>query len=123
MHFKQKGVIMPYELNGKTIETDANGFLLNLDDWTEELAPIIAQSEKIEQLTEKHWDVINYLRDQYINNSANQPNMRNLVKAMKDVWEDSSLEAKALYALFPRNPDKEASKIGGLPDTKRKGGY
>jgi tRNA 2-thiouridine synthesizing protein E len=114
---------MPYELNGKTIETDANGFLVNLDDWSEELAPIIAQSEEIPELTEKHWDVINYLRDQYINNSGNQPNMRNLVKAMKEVWDDSSLEAKALYALFPHNPDKEASKIGGLPDTKRKGGY
>jgi tRNA 2-thiouridine synthesizing protein E len=114
---------MPYELNGQTIETDANGFLLNVEDWSEELAPIIAATEEIEELTEKHWDLINYLRDEYINNSANQPNMRNIVKAMQKKWGDKSINAKSLYDLFPRNPDKEASKIGGLPDTKRKGGY
>jgi tRNA 2-thiouridine synthesizing protein E len=114
---------MPYEFNGKTIETDANGFLLNVEDWSEELAVIIAKSEEIDDLTEKHWDLVNYLRDEYINNSGNQPNMRNIVKAMQKKWGDKSVNAKSLYDLFPKNPDKEASKIGGLPDTKRKGGY
>ncbi|MEK7991127.1 MAG: TusE/DsrC/DsvC family sulfur relay protein [Thiotrichaceae bacterium] len=114
---------MPYELNGQTIETDANGFLTNVEDWSEELAPIIAASEEVTDLTEKHWDLVNYLRDEYINNSANQPNMRNIVKAMQKKWGDKAVNAKSLYDLFPRNPDKEASKIGGLPDTKRKGGY
>ncbi len=114
---------MPYELNGKTIETDANGFLVDVADWTEELAVIIAKSEGIEDLTEKHWDLVNYLRDEYINNGSNQPNMRNIVKAMQKKWNDKSVNAKSLYDLYPKNPDKEASKIGGLPDTKRKGGY
>jgi len=49
--------------------------------------------------------------------------MRNIVKAMQKKWGDKAVNAKSLYDLFPRNPDKEASKIGGLPDTKRKGGY
>jgi tRNA 2-thiouridine synthesizing protein E len=113
---------MPYELNGNTIETDANGFLVSLDDWSEELAAVIATAEGIE-LTPKHWDIINYLRDEYINNGGNQPNMRNMVKGMQGVWNDKAVNAKSLYDLFPKNPDKEASKIGGLPDTKRKGGY
>lgn len=113
---------MPYEVNGKTIETDANGFLLNLDDWNEEVAKFIATQEGIGELSQRHWDVINYLRDEYLNQGGHQPNMRNLTKAMQDVWGEK-IEAKALYELFPKNPDKQASRIGGLPDTKRKGGY
>ena len=114
---------MPYEINGKTVETDANGFLLNMDDWSEDLAKVIAAQEGIGELTQRHWDVVNYMRDEYLNKGGNQPNMRNLVKAMQTAWGDKKLEAKALYDLFPKNPDKQSSKIGGLPDTKRKGGY
>lgn len=113
---------MSYELDGNTIETDGNGFLLNIDDWSEQLAEVIAAAEEV-QLTPRHWDMINYLRDEYINNAGHQPNMRKIVKAMQNAWGDEKLEAKALYDLFPHNPDKQASKIGGLPDTKRKGGY
>jgi tRNA 2-thiouridine synthesizing protein E len=113
---------MPYELNGKTIDTDANGFLVNQEDWNEDLAKVIATAESISELTQRHWDVINYLRDEFINNSGHQPNMRNLTKAMQDLWGEK-IEAKVLYELFPKNPDKQASRIGGLPDTKRKGGY
>ncbi len=113
---------MPYEVDGKTIEADANGFLVNLEDWNEEVAKVIAVAEEVE-LTDKHWDMINYLRDEYINNGANQPNIRNIVKAMQKVWGDKKVDTKALYLLFPKNPDKQASRVGGLPDTKRKGGY
>ncbi len=113
---------MNYKFDGNTIEANDNGFLNNVDDWSEQLAEVIAAAEDV-QLTERHWDVINYLRDEYINNAGHQPNMRKIVKAMGDAWGDKKLEAKALYDLFPLNPDKQASKIGGLPDTKRKGGY
>ncbi len=54
---------MALEVGGKTIETTPTGYLVNLEDWTEEIAEIIAKEEGIE-LTEKHWDVINYLRDE-----------------------------------------------------------
>jgi len=113
---------MPYEFNGQTIETDANGFLTDQSNWSEDLAKHIAEQEDIAELTEKHWDMINFLRDEYLNNSGNQPNMRNIVKAMKGIW-GGKVDTKSLYELFPLNPDKQASKIGGLPDTKRKGGY
>jgi tRNA 2-thiouridine synthesizing protein E len=113
---------MSYEVNGQTLEADANGFLLNTEEWSEDVAQAIAAKEGIE-LTEKHWDMINYLRDEYLNNGSKQPNMRTIVKAMQEKWDDKSVDAKSLYQLFPLNPDKQASKIGGLPDTKRKGGY
>jgi tRNA 2-thiouridine synthesizing protein E len=114
---------MPYEVNGKTIESNANGYLVNIDDWDEDVAKTIAKQEGIEELTQRHWDLINYLRDEYVNNAGNQPNMRNIVKAMQTKWDDKKLDAKSLYELFPSSPDKQGSKVAGLPESKRKGGY
>lgn len=113
---------MAYELNGQTIETDANGYLVNIDDWSEELAQLIADQDGLE-LTDKHWDLINYLRDEFINNRGNQPNTRNIVKAMAKAWGDKKLESKALYELFPKDPSKQGGRIAGLPESRRKGGY
>lgn len=113
---------MAIEVNGKSIETTASGFLENIEDWSEDLAKIIADEEKLE-LTERHWDVVNYLRDEFINNAGNQPNTRNMVKAMTKVWGDKSVNAKTLYDLFPGDPSKQGGRIGGLPESRRKGGY
>ncbi|MDY6992233.1 MAG: TusE/DsrC/DsvC family sulfur relay protein [Pseudomonadota bacterium] len=114
---------MAYEVDGKLIETDDNGYLLNLEDWDESVAQVIATQEGIEALTPRHWDVINYLREEYLNNAGNQPNMRTLTKSMQDTWQDKSVDTKILYELFPLGPAKQAAKIGGLPESKRKGGY
>ena len=58
---------MKVELDGKEVQTTETGFLINLEDWNEDIAKVIAEQEEIE-LTERHWDVINYLRDEFINN-------------------------------------------------------
>ena len=63
---------MAIEVNGKSIETTESGYLVNLNDWDEDVAKAIAAAEGIE-MTDKHWDVVNYLRDEYINNGQNQP--------------------------------------------------
>ncbi len=113
---------MAIEVDGKILETDERGYLINLDDWNERVAEVMAEKEGI-QLTERHWDVIRYLRDQYYNHAGEQPNTRTIVKAMQQLWGDKSVNAKALYQLFPLDPSKQAARIAGLPETKRKGGY
>ncbi len=113
---------MTLEVEGKTVETTPSGFLANVEDWNEQIAAVIAEQEELE-LTDRHWDVINYLRDEYINNAGNQPNTRNMVKAMAKKWNDKSINAKTLYDLFPGDPSKQAGRIGGLPESRRKGGY
>lgn len=112
---------MSLEANGKTIETTPSGFLVNLEDWDESVASAIAASESLE-LTDEHWDLMNYLRDEFINNGGNQPNTRNMVKAMSAKW-DKKIDAKYLYMLFPGDPSKQAGRIAGLPESRRKGGY
>jgi len=102
-------------------ETNDNGYLLNHADWNEDVAKEIAEAEGIE-LTDKHLDVLNYLRDQYINNNNNQPNDRNIMKDMGKIWGEK-LSSKDMYNLFPGQPSKQAGKIAGLPESRRKGGY
>ncbi len=109
-------------VNDKEIETTPTGFLVNANDWDESVAQVIAAEENIE-LTDKHRGLIDYLRDEYLNNNGNQPNTRSLVKAMQEKWGDKSVSAKTLYALFPKDPSKQAGRIGGLPESRRKGGY
>ena len=114
---------MSYEINGKTVETDANGYLVDINDWNEEVGAAIAETEGVE-LTDEHWDVINYLRDAYINENGHQPNNREMIKAMSKKW-GRKIGSKDLFVLFPGGggPSKQAAKIGGLPESRRKGGY
>ncbi len=109
------------EISGEKIETTVNGYIVNAEDWSKELANAIASLEKIE-LTQRHWDVINYLREEYFNNAENQPNTRNLVKHFEKFWGEK-IDAKVLYDLFPGDPSKQGGRISGLPESRRKGGY
>lgn len=113
---------MSIKVDGNEIPITATGFLENVEDWSEAAARVLAEQEKLE-LTERHWDLINHLRDEYINNAGNQPNTRNLVKAMARTWDDKSVNAKTLYDLFPGDPSKQGGRIAGLPESRRKGGY
>lgn len=112
---------MSIEFSGKTIETNATGFLVNQEDWSKELAEHMAKLEGL-TLTQKHWDLIDFLRDEYFNNNANQPNTRNILKAMSDKW-GQTLQQKDIYDLFPKDPSKQGGRIAGLPESRRKGGY
>ena len=112
---------MAIEFEGKTVETTANGYLADTSDWSEALAAVIAADEGVE-LTDKHWDVINYLREEYFENRENQPNTRAIVKAMSDAWGEK-IKQGDLYQLFPGDPSKQGGRIAGLPESRRKGGY
>ncbi len=87
------------------IETTDSGYLVNSGDWTEEIAAEIAAADGIAELTDRHWSLINYLRDEYLNNNANQPSERHMVKAMSAEWGER-ISSKDLYDLFPKQPSK-----------------
>ncbi len=112
---------MAIEFEGNTFETNANGHLINPENWSKGLAGEIARSEDI-AMTDRHWDVVNYLRSEFFDNRENQPNTRTMCKAMSKEWGEK-VGSGDLYALFPRDPSKQAGKIGGLPESRRKGGY
>lgn len=112
---------MAIEFEGKAIETNDAGYLTNIEDWSEGLAEVIAKEEGI-VMTQKHWDMVNYLREAYIEENGHQPNNRELLKEMGNRW-GQKLASKDLFDLFPGNPSKQAGRIAGLPESMRKGGY
>ncbi len=112
---------MTIEVNGKTIATDANGNLVNYQDWDRDVALALAAKEEIE-LTQEHWDVLEYLREEFINNNNNQPMERQINKDMGKRW-GKTVSSKDLYRLFPLAPSKQGNRIAGLPFVLRKGGY
>ena len=57
-------------VNGKTIQLSEAGWLENLDEWSEELAHQIAKNEKIDELTQEHWDIINLAREYFQENGT-----------------------------------------------------
>ena len=111
---------MTLEVNGKSIETDGNGNLTDPNTWDEDVARALAAEDGIE-LTQEHWDVINYLRAEYFDNNE-QPMERVINKGMSKIW-GRKVSSKDLYVLFPGAPSKQGNKIAGLPYIARKGGY
>lgn len=101
------------EFQGKQYEVDDDGYLQNLDDWSKELAEHIASLEGI-QLTDAHWEVINFLRDYYQKYQI-APMIKILVKEIGKVMGPEKGNTKYLYELFPAGPAKQACKIAGLP--------
>lgn len=114
---------MALEVNGKTIELDGNGNMVDPTAWDEDVARALAAADDtMGDLTQEHMDVLNYLRDEYFNNNNNQPMERQIVKDMGKIW-GKKLSGKDLYALFPGAPSKQGNRIAGLPFVARKGGY
>jgi dissimilatory sulfite reductase related protein len=91
---------------GKTVNVDAEGYLTDYKDWTEELAREIAREEGIEELTERHLEVISFMRAEFEANGTG-PSIRRLNKK-------SGVPTKELYQLFPGGPAKKAARIAGI---------
>jgi TusE/DsrC/DsvC family sulfur relay protein len=86
---------------------DPEGFLEQPEQWTEEIARQIAGENDIAELTDKHWQVVRFMRDKFLE-TGNAPTIRSLGK-------ESGVSIKELYQLFPKGPAKLAAKIGGIP--------
>ena len=104
---------MAISVGGSTIETDEEGYLTNLGDWSEDVANEIARAESVE-MSENHWEVVNFLRE-YYNEYQIAPAVRVLTKAIGKKLGADKGNSKYLYELFPYGLAKQACKIAGLP--------
>ena len=109
---------MGYIINGSELAADEQGFLLEAD-FSDEVVKVIAAAEQME-LTDDHWKVVAYLRDEY-REHGHTPNFRNMLKGLAEVLP--GCDSKALYDLFPVGPAKQGCKVAGLPRPLGKGGY
>jgi len=92
------------------LDVDAEGFLQKPAQWTQDIAGEIARENGVPTLTERHWQVVRYMRDRYLT-TGSAPSIRTLGK-------ESGVDIKELYRLFPKGPAKLAAKIGGIPKPK-----
>ena len=92
---------------GTEVTVNDEGFFADPGQWREEMAPLIARQEGIGALSERHWQVIKFMRHEYASKGTG-PTVRVLGKT-------SGVSVKELYQLFPKGPAKLAAKIAGIP--------
>jgi len=94
-------------VEGKELEVDGDGFLVRPEIWNEEIAILLAKNDGTGELTEKHWNVVNFIRNYWKENNS--------APMVRSVCQSSNLRLKEVYDLFPMGPAKGACKIAGLP--------
>jgi len=92
-------------INGNQVEINDEGYLLNSDQWTEQIALEIAKEEGID-LSDKHFKLISYLRERSMNGES---------LSLRKVGKSGIVDIKEFYQLFPGAPLKKASRIAGIP--------
>ena len=96
-----------FQVGDITLEIDEDGFIQQPELWNEAVAAALAKTEGVDELTEEHWKLVNYLRDYYLEFGI-APMIRKLCKA-------TAFKLKKVYELFPSGPAKGACKVAGLP--------
>ncbi len=95
------------DLQGITLEVDEDGFMSDPEKWNETVARALALTEEVSEMGDKHWQVVNYIRNYYLQFGM-APMIRKLCK-------ETGINLKEIYELFPSGPAKGACKIAGLP--------
>jgi tRNA 2-thiouridine synthesizing protein E len=92
-------------ISSNQLSVNEDGYLTDFSQWTKEVAEAIAQEENIE-LSERHWEVIAYLQDQY---------KKEIPMSIRKIKNSGVVDIKEFYQLFPQGPLKIASRIAGVP--------
>lgn len=104
-------------VNDKEVNTDSEGYIVNMDEWSEDFAYAQAEVEGL-VLTSEHWKVINFLRAYYQKHGV-QCEVRKMVKHFKQEWGEEKGSSTALHQIFPRGgPQKQGNRLAGLLRTK-----
>lgn len=94
------------EIAGQTVHVNAEGFMTNPNEWNKEIGAAIAREEGIADLTLKHWQVIDFCR-QDGTATGKAPTLRRITT-------QAGISTKEMFTLFPKGPAKKVAKISGL---------
>ena len=90
------------------IEVNDEGYLTDFSQWSKEIAESLAEEHGID-MTDKHWEVIEYLQDKYRNEEA---------LSIRGIKKSGVINVKDFYSLFPGGPLKKSTLIAGIPKPK-----
>jgi tRNA 2-thiouridine synthesizing protein E len=106
-----------FEVNGRKVLTDSEGYLVDPAEWSEGFAKALAVREDL-VLTAEHWEVIRYLREYYAHHGS-QASVRDMIRHFRNVWGAERGSNRCLHRLFPRGgPQKQGNRLAGLLRTK-----
>lgn len=101
----------------RDIETDSEGYLLDLSDWSDAFARAQAAREGL-SLTDEHWQVIRFLR-RYFHEHGVQAQVRVMIRHFAKAWGPQRGSNHYLHGIFPRGgPQKQGNRLAGLLRTK-----
>ncbi|MGD0884042.1 MAG: TusE/DsrC/DsvC family sulfur relay protein [Thermodesulfovibrionales bacterium] len=99
----------------RLIPVDEDGHLLNVEDWSEDLAVYLAKIDGV-TLTDQHWEVIRFIKDYYVR-FATGPMPKIIIKNLNRKHGSEIYTIKKLYALFTDTPMRRACQYAGIPQT------
>lgn len=97
-------------LAGREINFDSEGFFWDADDWSEELAELLARESGLEALTEVHWKVLRFIREYYLDNGRAPMN--------RHIRQGTGMSLAEVESLFPDGIRLGARRLAGLPNPK-----
>ena len=104
-------------VDGRKVETDSEGYLRHLGDWSEAFARAQAREEGL-ALTDEHWQVIRFLREHYQEHGV-QAQVRVMIRHFAEAWGPERGNNHYLHEIFPRGgPQKQGNRLAGLLRTK-----
>ena len=95
------------EIAGKAIEFDKDGFMLEPGLWDEAVARAIAEEEGIDQVSEKHWAIVNFIREYW--------REQDLAPPVRLICKEVGVSVREIYKLFTSGPARGACRVAGLP--------
>ena len=94
-------------VNGNEIEFDKDGFMTKPALWNDEVAAAIAKEEGIDEISDKHWAVIRFIRSHWEEND--------IAPAVRLLCQEAGIKVREVYSLFRSGPARGACRIAGLP--------
>ncbi len=96
---------------GVSVEVNEEGFMLNPQDWTKDIAVEIAQLEGIPELTPAHWQVIEFCR-QSAKDTGKAPTLRQITNG-------AGVSTKDLICPIPQRTCQKSRQDLGAGQTRR----
>jgi tRNA 2-thiouridine synthesizing protein E len=90
----------------ESVEFNDEGYMVDSEEWTPEIAKVLAREEGIPELTDAHWMIIEFCRQRATESGA--------APTLRQITGGTDVTTKELFALFPKGPAKKVAKISGL---------
>jgi tRNA 2-thiouridine synthesizing protein E len=95
------------KIEGRTFNVDGDGFLSDPYIWDDDVARLIAKSDGIDNMNEKHWSIVNIIRKHW--------EEKGMAPMVRTICQESGIRLREIYELFPLGPARGACRVAGLP--------